>query len=112
MELDSIKVSEEAIRATEARCNEMIRQAIPVDVKMCKANDPQLNEVGTRSFLGTMLLVYLLMNILLFYSHSRYGTYTKKTTLKLDYSLLTPRPGIPLRESNPILLLFCVATVK
>ncbi|XP_075979201.1 alanine--glyoxylate aminotransferase 2, mitochondrial [Anticarsia gemmatalis] len=48
IELDSTKVSEDIIRATEAKCNELIRAALPVNVKMCKANDPQLNEAHTR----------------------------------------------------------------
>lgn len=48
VELDSVKVSNDVIKATENRCNQLITDAIPVNVKFCKANDPDLNEAHTR----------------------------------------------------------------
>ncbi|MCP6199154.1 hypothetical protein NL445_29400, partial [Klebsiella pneumoniae] len=44
VEIDSTKVSEQQINATENYCNELIRAAVPVTVKICKSNDPDLNE--------------------------------------------------------------------
>lgn len=46
VELDSTKVSDKTIQAVEDKCNELIRDAIPVNVKFCKANDPELDEVN------------------------------------------------------------------
>ncbi|KAM3955847.1 alanyl-tRNA editing protein Aarsd1-like [Aphomia sociella] len=48
VELASTNVSDAAVQATEERCNELIRAAIPVKVKFCKANDPDLDEAHTR----------------------------------------------------------------
>ncbi|PZC78741.1 hypothetical protein B5X24_HaOG217199 [Helicoverpa armigera] len=48
VELDSVKVSNDVIKATEKRCNQLITDAVPVNVKFCKANDPDLNEAHTR----------------------------------------------------------------
>lgn len=45
VELDSTKVSEQVIADTESRCNELIRAAVPVEVRSYKANDPALDEV-------------------------------------------------------------------
>ncbi|CAH0584525.1 unnamed protein product [Chrysodeixis includens] len=47
IELDS-KVSDDVIEATESRCNELIREAVPVDVKFFKARDPALHQAHTR----------------------------------------------------------------
>ncbi|KAL0822231.1 hypothetical protein ABMA28_004360 [Loxostege sticticalis] len=48
VELESVKVSSEIIQAAENRCNTLIRDAIPVNVKICKANDPALDKAHTR----------------------------------------------------------------
>ncbi|CAB3220365.1 unnamed protein product [Arctia plantaginis] len=48
VELDSTKVTNEIIKATEDKCNELIRAAVPVNVKFCKSNDPELDEAHTR----------------------------------------------------------------
>ncbi|XP_045536196.1 alanyl-tRNA editing protein Aarsd1 [Papilio machaon] len=48
VELDASSVSEDVIRNVENRCNDLIRDAVPVNVKFCKANDPDLNEAHTR----------------------------------------------------------------
>lgn len=48
VELDSTKVTNDVIKTVEDRCNEHIRAAIPVNVKFCKADDPELDEAHTR----------------------------------------------------------------
>ncbi|KPJ10137.1 Alanyl-tRNA editing protein Aarsd1 [Papilio machaon] len=48
VEVDASSVSENVIRNVENRCNDLIRDAVPVNVKFCKANDPDLNEAHTR----------------------------------------------------------------
>ncbi|CAH0398907.1 unnamed protein product [Chilo suppressalis] len=48
VELNSTKVNNDVIQATEDRCNALIREAIPVNVKFCKINDPNLDEAHTR----------------------------------------------------------------
>lgn len=48
VELDSTKVTNEIIIAIGDKCNELIRAAVPVNVKFCKSNDPELNEAHTR----------------------------------------------------------------
>ncbi|XP_013136506.1 PREDICTED: alanine--glyoxylate aminotransferase 2, mitochondrial-like [Papilio polytes] len=48
VELDATSVTEDVIKNVETRCNELIRDAVPVNVKFCKANDPDLNEAHTR----------------------------------------------------------------
>ncbi|KAI5637492.1 alanyl-tRNA editing protein Aarsd1 [Phthorimaea operculella] len=44
VELDSTNVPEDVIAKTEDRCNQLIRQAVPVDVKFCRIDDPSLDE--------------------------------------------------------------------
>uniref|UniRef100_A0A2A4JNL3 Threonyl/alanyl tRNA synthetase SAD domain-containing protein n=1 Tax=Heliothis virescens TaxID=7102 RepID=A0A2A4JNL3_HELVI len=48
VELDSVNVTDEVIKAAEDRCNQLIMDAIPVEVKICQADDPDLNEAHTR----------------------------------------------------------------
>ncbi|CAG4946540.1 unnamed protein product [Parnassius apollo] len=48
VELETTCVEEDIIKKVEARCNSLIRDAVPVKVKLCKANDPDLNEAHTR----------------------------------------------------------------
>lgn len=48
VELESTKVTDDVMRGVEDMCNEAIRGATPVIVKLCKANDPQLDEAHTR----------------------------------------------------------------
>ncbi|CAH2237542.1 jg9795 [Pararge aegeria aegeria] len=48
IELDSTSIKGDSIKLVEERCNELIRMAIPVTVKFCKANDPDLDEAHTR----------------------------------------------------------------
>ncbi|VVC99283.1 unnamed protein product [Leptidea sinapis] len=48
IELDSTNVSPMVLENTEKRCNELIREAIPVCVKFCKADDPSLDVAHTR----------------------------------------------------------------
>lgn len=48
VELDTVKVSSDVINATEKRCNDLIKEAVPVDVKICKVSDPDVNEAHTR----------------------------------------------------------------
>ncbi|XP_045767010.1 alanine--glyoxylate aminotransferase 2, mitochondrial [Maniola jurtina] len=48
VELDSTSIAESVVKVVEERCNDLIRRAIPVSVKMCKANDPNLDEAHTR----------------------------------------------------------------
>ncbi|CAG9794055.1 unnamed protein product [Diatraea saccharalis] len=48
VELNNTKVTNEVIQATEDKCNTLIREAIPVNVKFCKINDPNLDEAHTR----------------------------------------------------------------
>ena len=45
VELNSTNISEIVLHNVEHRCNELISAAIPVNVKFCKANDPDLDEV-------------------------------------------------------------------
>lgn len=45
VELNSTNISEDIVRSVEKRCNDLITAAIPVNVKFCKANDPNLDEV-------------------------------------------------------------------
>ncbi|CAH2039267.1 unnamed protein product, partial [Iphiclides podalirius] len=48
VELDTTSIKEDIIHKVEAKCNELISNAIPVNVKFCKANDPDLDEAHTR----------------------------------------------------------------
>ncbi|GBP08735.1 Alanyl-tRNA editing protein Aarsd1 [Eumeta japonica] len=48
VELDTIKISDGIIKTVEQRCNELIRKAIAVNVKICKKEDPVLDEAHTR----------------------------------------------------------------
>ncbi|CAH0730032.1 unnamed protein product, partial [Brenthis ino] len=48
VELNSASVSEDVVKSVEKRCNDLITAAIPVNVKFCKANDPNLDEAHTR----------------------------------------------------------------
>ncbi|XP_068618804.1 alanine--glyoxylate aminotransferase 2, mitochondrial [Battus philenor] len=48
VELDSTSVGEDVIKKAEARCNDLIRDAVPVNVKFCKTDDPDLDEAHTR----------------------------------------------------------------
>ncbi|XP_013188552.2 alanine--glyoxylate aminotransferase 2, mitochondrial [Amyelois transitella] len=48
VELSSTEVSNDTVLAVEERCNALIRDAIPVTVKFCKADNPDLNEAHTR----------------------------------------------------------------
>ncbi|KAJ0178089.1 hypothetical protein K1T71_005912 [Dendrolimus kikuchii] len=48
VELDSTKVAEDVMQGAEKICNAAIREATPVIVKFCTANDPQLDEAHTR----------------------------------------------------------------
>ncbi|XP_038223332.1 alanine--glyoxylate aminotransferase 2, mitochondrial [Zerene cesonia] len=48
VELDRASVDGDILRATEDRCNELIRAAVPVTVKFLKANDPNLDKAHTR----------------------------------------------------------------
>ncbi|CAK1544868.1 unnamed protein product [Leptosia nina] len=49
VELDTISVENKTIETVEEKCNLMIRSALPVDVKICKASDPDLNKEHTKS---------------------------------------------------------------
>ncbi|XP_041987278.1 alanine--glyoxylate aminotransferase 2, mitochondrial [Aricia agestis] len=48
VELPVTKISDELMNNVETRCNELIRAAVPVNLKFYKANDPTLNEAHTR----------------------------------------------------------------
>ncbi|XP_049874259.1 alanyl-tRNA editing protein Aarsd1 [Pectinophora gossypiella] len=48
VELDSTKVPDDVVSTVEERCNQLIREAIPVVVKFCKIDDPDLDEAHTR----------------------------------------------------------------
>ncbi|XP_053606835.1 alanyl-tRNA editing protein Aarsd1 [Plodia interpunctella] len=48
IELASTDVSEATVVAVEQRCNALIREAVPVKVKFCKSDDPELDEAHTR----------------------------------------------------------------
>lgn len=58
VELDSVKVADDVVQRVEDRCNDLIRQALPVTVKFCKADDPDLNEVCVPTVLVILLLLF------------------------------------------------------
>lgn len=45
IELDAKEITDDVIQATEDKCNELIRKAVPVDVKFYKACDSALDQV-------------------------------------------------------------------
>lgn len=44
VELDSPNVPNDIMKIVENKCNDLIRAAVPVSVKICKADDPELDE--------------------------------------------------------------------
>lgn len=48
IELDAKEITDDVIQATEDKCNELIRKAVPVDVKFYKACDSALDQAHTR----------------------------------------------------------------
>ncbi|XP_026327888.1 uncharacterized protein LOC113236112 [Hyposmocoma kahamanoa] len=48
VELDSTCVTNDVITRAESRCNDLIRDAVPVVVKFCKIDDPDLDQAHTR----------------------------------------------------------------
>ncbi|KAJ8715901.1 hypothetical protein PYW08_013186 [Mythimna loreyi] len=48
VELDTATISNDVMKSVEKRCNDLIKEAIPVTVKICKVSDPDVNEAHTR----------------------------------------------------------------
>lgn len=71
VELNCTNISENVLNNVEQRCNELISAAIPVNVKFCKANDPDLDEV--RIFIRKINLISLSQTFVssLFFTASR-----------------------------------------
>lgn len=58
VELSCTKLSVETITEVEERCNKLIRDAIPVTVKVCEKGDPNLDAVSKLNFPNEILLEF------------------------------------------------------
>ncbi|KAJ8713705.1 hypothetical protein PYW07_014075 [Mythimna separata] len=48
VELDKPTITNDVINCVEKRCNDLIKEAVPVTVKICKVSDSDVNEAHTR----------------------------------------------------------------
>ncbi|XP_011565136.3 alanine--glyoxylate aminotransferase 2, mitochondrial [Plutella xylostella] len=93
VELDSVKVADDVVQRVEDRCNDLIRQALPVTVKFCKADDPDLNEAHTRGLPKDCTEILRVINIKGVDENMCCGTHVSNLSQLQVIKLLGAEPG-------------------